>query len=110
MTSPRDRLRLAPDVHSDTSGTDDADGRSPEMGEAPLKSLVLVAPEERGRGRQQLRGSAGLRRYATKTKGSTDVRQSSRPPVRVTSGPQRIAVKITPAKDAGHTTTTPASA
>ena len=44
MTKRTDRLRLAPDVHSDTSGADDVDGRSPEMGEAPLKSLVLVAP------------------------------------------------------------------
>jgi len=110
VTKRTDRLRLAPDVHSDTSGADDVDGRSPEMGEAPLKSLVLVAPEERGRGRQQLRGSAGLRRYATEMKGSTSMRQSSRPPWRATSGPLRTAVKITPATDADHTTTTPASA
>ena len=40
----------------------------------------------------------------------TDMRQSSRPPWRATSGPLRTAVKITPATDADHTTTTPASA
>ena len=60
MTKRTDRLRLAPDVHSDTSGTDDADGRTPEKGEGPAAVLGAGTPEERGRGRQQLRGSAGL--------------------------------------------------
>ena len=44
MPSPRDRLRLAPDVHSDTRGQMTPTAGPLKRAKAPLKSLVLVAP------------------------------------------------------------------
>lgn len=106
MASSRDRLRLAPDDHSDTERTETPVGRSPEKGEGPAEVLRRQALE-RGRGRHTSPEGAGLRRHTHRKLGKADMQQSSRPPWRATSGTQCSAVKITPASSAGHTTTTP---
>jgi hypothetical protein len=56
------------------------------------------------------RKGAGLSAHRQReTKGRADMRQSNRPPGQGTSGPQRPAVKITPAASAGPATPTPAA-
>lgn len=105
MANSTDRLRLAPDDHSDKSQSTAPVGRSPEKDEGPAEVLRRQALE-RGRGRHTTTRKVPTRRRIAQPKGRANMRQSSRPPCRATSGPQRTAVNITPAPSAVPTTPT----
>ena len=110
MPSSRDRLRLAPDVHSDTRGQTTPTAGPLKRVKAPLNPVVLPTPRS-GAVADNNREEVPAYRHTTRaSERCTDVRQSSRPTRRATSGPQRPAVKITPATSAGPSTSTATSA
>lgn len=97
MASSTDRLRLAPDDHSDTREAE----RSPQTKERPRCNPRCANTEERGR--------------TTHTSFDTSesvaaMPKSTRAPGRATSGTQRTAVKITLASSAVPATPTSTTA
>jgi hypothetical protein len=97
VASSSDRLRLAPDDHSDTRA---ADQSHPERQKAPLATEVAVP--------MLVASGRGARRHHTVAtiEGASSMAKTTRASGKTDSGPQRSAVKITPAASAGPATST----
>ena len=97
MASSTDRLRLAPDDHSDNRAVE----RSPQTKGKPRCNPRCLTTEERGRTTPTV--------YET-SESVAAMPKSTRAPGRATSGTQRTAVKITPASIAVPATPTSTTA